>query len=75
MYLALVHEETGLGWWNHHPGYLGHGGFYPKMKREIIDCVSQVRHLAPMLLAPDAPVGPPRTRRALTLVGERASLG
>jgi hypothetical protein len=56
MYLSLVHEATGLGWWIHHPGYLGHGGYFPKMKQETIDSVSQVRHLAPMLLAPDAPV-------------------
>jgi len=56
MYLAFVHEATGLGWWIHHPGYVGHGGYFKKMKEEIVDCVSQARYLAPMLLAPDAPV-------------------
>lgn len=56
MYLAFVHEATGLGWWIHHPGYVGHGGYFKKMKEEIMNCVSQARHLAPMLLAPDAPV-------------------
>lgn len=56
MYLALVHEATGLGWWIHHPGYVGHGGYFPRMKKEVIDCTSEVRHLAPMLLAPDVPV-------------------
>ena len=56
MYLALAHEATGLGWWISHPGYLSHGGYFPKMKQETNDCVSEVRHLAPMLLAPDAPV-------------------
>ena len=56
MCLALAHEATGIGWWIFHPGYLGHSGYFPKMKQEIIDCVSELRHLAPMLLAPDAPV-------------------
>ena len=56
MYLSLVHEATGIGWWIHHPGYLGHGGYFPRMKQEVIECVSELRHLAPMLLAPDAQV-------------------
>ena len=56
MYLALVHDVTGLAWWIHHPGFQGHGGYHPALKRELLTCMSQVRHLAPMLLAPDAPV-------------------
>lgn len=55
-YLALAHDVQGILWWGGVANSVGNVVNWPDPFRDFCALVGEVRHLSPMLLAPDAPV-------------------